>query len=90
MKRFILAFLICFCLPISLWSQSMSLNDSSILQSKVNRIGINIGSINYWDNGQILKNLVGAINPNFEPLLDRQIWSLTSAGSTTTFTVPDI
>ncbi|MGA2350887.1 MAG: chitobiase/beta-hexosaminidase C-terminal domain-containing protein, partial [Terracidiphilus sp.] len=70
-------------------SQTLSLNDGSIVRSSTNRIGVNIGAIDYWDNGQILKNLIGSSNPGFEPLLDRQIWSLAAAGTTTTFTVPD-
>jgi hypothetical protein len=69
--------------------QTVSLNDSSIVQARTNRIGINIGSVDYWDNGQILKNLIGSINPGFEPLINQQIWVLNAAGSTTTFTVPD-
>jgi hypothetical protein len=69
--------------------QTVSLNDSSIVHARTNRIGINIGSVDYWDNGQILKNLIGSINPGFEPLINQQIWVLNAAGSTTTFTVPD-
>jgi hypothetical protein len=70
-------------------AQSLSLNDGSVVQSNTNRIGLNIGAIDYYDNGQILKNLIGSINPGFEPLLQQQIWALTAAGSATTFTVPD-
>ena len=65
------------------------LNDSSIVQSTTKRVGVNIGEMDYWDNGQILKNLIGGINPGFEPLLNQQIWLLTSAGTTTTFQDPD-
>jgi hypothetical protein len=74
---------------ISTYSQTLSLNDGSVVQSNTNRIGLNIGAIDYYDNGQILKNLIGSINPGFEPLLQQQIWALTAAGSATTFTVPD-
>jgi hypothetical protein len=70
-------------------AQTLSLNDGSIVQSSTNRIGVNIGAIDYWDNGQILKNLIGSSNPGLEPLQDRQIWSLGTAGTTTTFTIPD-
>jgi hypothetical protein len=74
---------------ISAFSQTLSLNDGSIVQSSTNRIGVNIGAIDYWDNGQILKNLIGSTNPGFEPLLNRQIWALTTAGTATTFIIPD-
>ena len=71
-------------------AQTLSLNDGSIVRSDTNRIGINIGAIDYWDNGQILKNLIGTSNPGFEPLLDQQIWAIGTAGTKTTFTIPDI
>jgi len=77
-----------FC-SVSSRTQTLSLNDGSILQSKTNRIGVNIGSIDYWGSGQILRNLIGATNPGFEPLQNRQIWALTAAGSDATFTIPD-
>jgi len=71
-------------------AQTLSLNDGSILQSNTNRVGVNIGAIDYWDNGQILKNLIGSSNPGMEPLLNQQIWALGAAGTSTTFTIPDI
>jgi hypothetical protein len=74
---------------VSAWAQTLSLNDGTILQSSTNRVGVNIGSIDYWGNGQILKNLIGGTNPGFEALQNRQIWVLTAAGTSTTFTVPD-
>lgn len=90
MKIFALIATIIFALaPASLSAQTVSLNDSSIIQKNTNRMGLNIGSINYWDNGQILKNLIGSTNPGFEPLLQQQIWALSNNGTTTTFTVPD-
>ncbi|MGA7831329.1 MAG: chitobiase/beta-hexosaminidase C-terminal domain-containing protein, partial [Terracidiphilus sp.] len=70
-------------------AQTLSLNDGSIIQSNTNRIGVNIGAIDYWDNGQILKNLIGSSNPGFEPLLDQQIWALGTSGTSTTFSIPD-
>ena len=74
---------------VSVSGQTLSLNDGTVIQSKTNRIGVNIGSINYWDSGQMLKNLIGSINPGFEPLLSQQIWVLGVAGTTTTFTEDD-
>jgi hypothetical protein len=77
-------------LSSSVVAQTLSLNDGSILRNNPHRMGVNIGAIDYWDNGQILKNLIGSSNPGFEPLQDRQIWALGTAGTTTTFTIPDI
>ena len=74
---------------ISVYAQTLSLNDGSVVQGKTNRMGLNIGAIDYYDNGQILKNLIGSLDPGFEPLQNQQIWALTSAGTTTTFTIPD-
>ena len=74
---------------ISVYTQTLSLNDGSVVQGKTNRMGLNIGAIDYYDNGQILKNLIGSLDPGFEPLQNRQIWALTLAGTTTTFTIPD-
>jgi LysM repeat protein len=81
------AFLLAVC---SASAQTLSLNDGSILQSSTNRVGVNIGAIDYWDNGQILKNLIGSSNPGMEPLLNQQIWALGVAGTATTFTIPDV
>jgi len=75
---------------VSASAQTVSLSDGTILQGNTNRVGLNIGSIDYWDNGQILNNLIGISNPGFEPLVDRQIWSLAVAGSTTSFQTPNI
>src|SRR5271165_3102928 len=74
---------------VSALTQTLSLNDGSVLQGKTSRIGLNIGSINNYDNGQILKNLIGSINPGFEPLQDQEIWVLGKAGTATTFTIPN-
>ena len=55
-------------LSSSVSAQTLSLNDGSILRNNPHRMGVNIGAIDYWDNGQILKNLIGSSNPGFEPL----------------------
>lgn len=74
---------------LSLHAQTLSLNDQSIVLSKPDRIGVNVGTINYYDSGQMLKNLVGSNNPGMEPLLNQQIWVLNQPGTTTSFSVPD-
>jgi hypothetical protein len=91
MKRTLVILASCFLVlvHVSAFGQTLSLNDGSIVQSSTNRIGVNIGSLDYYDSGQILKNLIGATNPGFEPLQQQQIWTLTTAGTATTFTVPD-
>jgi hypothetical protein len=71
-------------------AQTLTLNDGSIVRSNTNRVGVNIGAIDYWDNGQILKNLIGSSNPGFEPLQAQQIWVVGTAGTSTTFAVQDI
>ncbi|MGD0893004.1 MAG: chitobiase/beta-hexosaminidase C-terminal domain-containing protein, partial [Terracidiphilus sp.] len=85
----LLALVITGLFSVSASTQTLSLNDGAILRSKTNRIGLNIGSINNRDNGQILKNLIGSTNPGLEPLQDQQILVLERAGTTTKFTLPD-
>ena len=52
---------------------------ATVLQPNVKRFGINLGSINNYDSGQMMKNLVSA-NPGFEG----QIWnSAIACGSAT-------
>src|ERR1700722_4753486 len=80
---------IIFQFTFSASGQTVSLNDASILRSNPHRGGSNIGAMDYGDNGQVMKNLIGSTNPGFEPLIDQQIWVVAAAGSTTSFTVPD-
>src|ERR1700693_867614 len=80
---------------LSFWTdksaaQTINFNDGSVVQSTTKRVGLNIGSMNYYDTGQILKNLVGSLNPGFEPPISRQIWALDTNGTTTTFPIPDV
>ncbi len=82
------SYVLAFC-SVSSLAQTLTLNDGSIVQGNTSRIGVNIGAIDYYDNGQILKNLIGSLNPGFEPLQNRQIWALTAAGTSVTFTIPD-
>jgi len=85
-----LAFCIMALFSVSAPAQTLALNDGSIVRSNTSRIGVNIGAIDYWDNGQLLKNLIGASNPGFEPLQAQQIWVVGTAGTTTTFAIQDI
>ena len=61
----------------------------AILHSSVTAPGINLGTINYYNDGQILKNMAGYINPGFEPALTQQIQVITKNGSTTSWTDPN-
>src|ERR1700738_1961188 len=74
------------------WScgQTVNFDDSTIIQPVTKKVGINLGATNDYDTGQGLKNLVGSLNPGFEPLISRQIWALDASGSTTSFTIPNI
>ena len=92
MRRILLiatAGLLALAMP-QLGAQTATLNDGSIVQASTKRIGVNIGAIDFYDNGEVNRNLVGAINPNFEPALDQQIWALSAAGTTTTFSNTNI
>ena len=52
--------------PTLLTAQTTTVNvGSTVIQSPVKRFGINIGTPNYYDSGQITKNLVFT-NPSFE------------------------
>lgn len=88
MKRIVTAFLFIVLARVAV-SQTVALDDTTILQQKTSRVGMNIGAIDYFDSGQIYKNLAGINNPGMEPSLTRQIWAIASAGTTTTFTIPD-
>ncbi|HTW79622.1 MAG TPA: Ig-like domain repeat protein, partial [Terracidiphilus sp.] len=71
-------------------AQTVNFDDRSVTQPVTERIGLNLGAINYYDTGQVLRNLVGSLNPGFEPLISQQIWVLDASGTTTSFTIPSI
>ncbi len=52
------------------------------LQTGVKRLGINLGGHNYYDSGQILKNLTMR-NPGFEPSIYQSTVQCAGTGSTT-------
>ena len=96
MKKFlihtcaILTLFIATMLSVPASSQTLALNDGITLQPKTNRVGINIGSITFYDNGQLLKNLIGSFNPGFEPLINRQVWNIEYAGTANSFAMNNI
>jgi len=60
----------------------------TVVHASVTAPGINLGTINYYNDGQILKNMAGYINPGFEPALTQQVQVVTKSGSTTSWTDP--
>ncbi len=58
--------------------------NNTVLQSPVKRLGINLGAANFYDSGQILKNLIVS-NPGFEGQI-AQTMVLCSAGTATSCT----
>lgn len=71
MKKILLfsLFIVSSCL-----GQTLTLNDSNILQPSPHKIGLNIGGVDFFDSGQILKNLLAVDNAGFEPLAHRETW----------------
>jgi hypothetical protein len=63
-----LIFLLAIAGPVMVRAQAASTTisiNNQVLQSPVKRFGINLGSTNYYDSGQMLKNLI-VNNPGFE------------------------
>ena len=73
----------------NLSAQTLTLADSTITQAAPYKMGLNIGYMDYWDEGELLKNLLASDNAGFEPLQLRQRWVQQAAGTTTQFTVND-
>jgi hypothetical protein len=87
--RLFIAFLLAI-FSVSVSAQTVALNDGITVQPNTSRVGINIGSITFYDNGQLLKNLIGSFNPGFEPLINRQVWNIEFPGTANSFTVNNI
>src|SRR6266702_4388083 len=68
-----------------IYGQTLTISDSVVVNSTPQKVGINIGALDYYDNGQGLKNIVGEIDPGFEPVQNAQIQVINAAGTTTTF-----
>ncbi len=62
-------------------SYTLNLADGTILRPNIQRGGVNIASMTYYDNGQISKNLIGQSNPGFEPVQSNQYWKLNGTGT---------
>jgi hypothetical protein len=69
-------------------TNKVQMTDAAI-HSSVTAPGINLGTINYYNDGQILKNMAGYINPGFEPALTQQIMVVAKNGSTNSWTDPN-
>ena len=64
-------------------AQNVTFDEATIVNPTPYRIGINIGSQDYY-SGELYKNLVCNMNCGFEPVLTQAIWQAT-AGTATTF-----
>ena len=68
-RRLSLLMMVC---PLA-WTQPTNITvGSTVLQSPIKRFGINLGNVNLYDSGQMMKNLIFA-NPSFEG----EIWNST-------------
>lgn len=88
MKKIIAALILTLAVCVSASAQTpyvLTFNDANVTVPTPHRVGVNLASLNYYDNGQIYKNLVGEDNYGFENTRLQQIWALTSTGTTTTF-----
>lgn len=67
-------------------AQVLTLNDGSVINSAPQKIGINLGACDNYDNAQVMTNLLWCGgNPGFEPSQTRNIQPLQAAGTRTTF-----
>ncbi len=64
-------------------AQNITFDEATIINPNPYRIGINIGSQDYY-SGELYKNLVCNMNCGFEPVLTQEIWQATG-GSETSF-----
>ncbi len=79
---------ICGLHAINAQTLKIQMNDS-VVHPNVTAPGVNLGTINYYNDGQILKNMAGYLNPGFEPALTQQIEVVAKTGSTTSWTDPN-
>lgn len=70
-------------------AQTLTLNDASVVQSNLRKIGLNLIGPTGYDSGETMSSLSQG-NPGFEPLIDQQIWIIQATGTTTSFTEPDV
>lgn len=76
-------------LATAVQAQTLTLSEATTVQASPNRIGINFAATNYYDSGQMYKNLVGFNNPGFEGFVKSQIIYCAN-GTTTTCVADDI
>ena len=69
----------------TLKAQTLTLNDALVTLASPQRGGINLATVNFYDSGQMYKNLLRVDNWNFEPMQLHQIFALTATGTTTSF-----
>ena len=54
-------------------SATVTLNDSIVVNASPMRIGVNVSTSNYYDSGQLFKNLLFTVNPGFEGFIQQEI-----------------
>jgi hypothetical protein len=70
-------------LPHADAQSTVALNESLSVNSSPMKVGVAVSSSNYYDAGQLFKNLLAAANPGFEGFIQQEIVGCIS-GSTTT------
>lgn len=69
-------------------SYILTLNDAQPVGPAITyRPGVNIGAMDYWDSGQLTKNLLAEDNAGFEYVKQKSIWTLFVAGTNNSFSL---
>ena len=75
--------IVCVCISMSAQAASIILNESALVDSAPMRIGVNVSTSNYYDSGQLFKNLLFTVNPGFEGYIQQEIIGCISGSATT-------
>jgi hypothetical protein len=70
-----------FCVCAS--AATITLNESVSVNPAPMRIGVNVSASNYYDSGQMFKNLLFTVNPGFEGFIQQEIVGCSSGSATT-------
>ena len=62
---------------------TVSLNESLLVNSSPMKVGVAVSTSNYYDAGQLFKNLLAASNPGFEGFIQQEIVGCVSGSATT-------
>ena len=67
---------------VSAPAANITLNELALVNSSPMRIGVNVSTSNYYDGGQLFKNLLFTTNPGFEGYIQQEIIGCASGTST--------